>query len=45
MTQEEIIDKIYSETFGIIDKVPRIEQIKTYIELYDKFKTSDKQED
>jgi len=39
---DKIVDEIYNKTFGIIDNVPRIEQIKRYIELYDKIKGSDR---
>jgi hypothetical protein len=42
MTKEEIIDRIYEETLGNFDKISRIEQIKIYIELYDKIKAGDR---
>ena len=36
----KILDKIYEQTMDIID-MPRIEQIKKYIELYEQFKKED----
>jgi len=42
MTKDEIIDKIYMETFDIVDNCSRVEQIKKYIELYDKLTKSGK---
>lgn len=42
---DKIVDEIYNKTFGIIDNASRIEQIKTYIELYVKITGSDRQKD